>query len=261
MKHLIKPPTHVLRNKCIEAIVDKLLPGRFLEIGSGVGEETKIFLRRAFYGVCCEVCEESRTALAGNLSEYKDKIKIVGDCDSLAPGTFDYLIIFDVLEHIEADADTLKYWTSFLKAGGILLIAVPAHMNALGKSDELMGHFRRYEKNGLFEIMTKSGYQSIKILSYGFPLINFTLKAINIIYKLAPKTINEYKDIPSERKTMLSGAKSPDIISRFSFLFNDFMLFPFILMQKMFLGLDWGVAYVAYGKKTENDRRLSHTKQ
>lgn len=261
MKHLTKPPTHVLRNKCIEAIVDKLPPGRFLEIGSGVGEETKIFLRRAFYGVCCEVCQESRTALADNLNKYKDMIEIVGECNSLAPGTFDYLIIFDVLEHIEADTDTLKYWTSFLKSGGMLLIAVPAHMNAFGKSDELMGHFRRYEKNGLFEIMTKSGYQYIKILCYGFPLINFTLKIINIIYKLAPKAISEYKNVPSEQKTMLSGVKSPDIISRFAFLFNDFMLSPFILMQKIFFNLDWGVAYVAFGKKTENDRQSPYIKQ
>lgn len=249
MNNMIKPPTHILRNSCIEAFAKKLLPGRFLEIGPGIGEETKIFLRRSFYGVCCDVSEKSRHILADNLKEYKDKIEIIGNCESILPGTFDYLFVFDVLEHIENDTKALKDWTSCLRKGGVILISVPAHMNWFDKSDELMGHIRRYEKEELYKIMAESGYESIRILNYGFPLINFTLKIINMIYKLSPRSFDEYKNISLEQKTMLSGFKTPNIIRKFSFLFNGFILFPFILLQKIFFNRDWGVAYVAYGKK------------
>jgi len=90
--------------------------------------------------------------------------------DALGTERFDLVCAFEVLEHIEDDATTLKEWSVRLRAGGWLLLSVPAHQRRYGPADELAGHFRRYDPEVLTALLTSCGFTDIEIRQYGFPL-------------------------------------------------------------------------------------------
>lgn len=246
-----KLPTHILRDACFESLIKSWKPGTFLEIGPGFGHTTKIFLRKGFHGTCYDISKESREILSVNLKEYYSRFTIIGDLSAIKKRSYDYLFIFDVIEHIEDDARMLQEFTEYLKEGGILLISVPAHKKAFCRSDELVGHYRRYEKDDFCNLIERCGYFGIKIFNYGFPLVNWTLWGINFLYRfLSNKVDSEYVQLSLPERTKNSGVKNPHIAYALSVFFNRFTLLPFIFLQKLFLNQDWGVAYIAYAKKT-----------
>jgi SAM-dependent methyltransferase len=80
-------------------------------------------------------------------------------------GPFDLICLFDVLEHIDADAASLKALTSRLAPGGILLLSVPALQFLWSDHDVLHHHKRRYSRKSLLEVLRASGL-SVAYISY-----------------------------------------------------------------------------------------------
>jgi SAM-dependent methyltransferase/glycosyltransferase involved in cell wall biosynthesis len=89
---------------------------------------------------------------------------------ALGDERFDMVCAFEVLEHIEDDATTLKEWATRLRPGGWLLLSVPAHQRRYAKADEMAGHFRRYDPAAMTALLTRCGFTDIQIRQYGFPL-------------------------------------------------------------------------------------------
>lgn len=250
MREFKRLPTHILRDDCFEFFAKDWKPGHFLEIGPGSGHTTKIFLRRGFQGTCFDISKESRDTLALNLKEYAPRLKIIDDLSLVEMKSFDYLFIFDVIEHLEDDLRMLREFTEYLKQNGVILISAPAHKREFGKSDELMGHFRRYEKNEFCQLLERSGYGEIEILNYGFPLINMTLRVINLLFRFSKgEQEHDYGRMSLSERTQKSGVKNPDIANRLAFLFNRFTVLPFIFLQRLFFKKDYGIAYIAYARK------------
>lgn len=100
-----------------------------------------------------------------HLSDHGLAIRVVERLDELKQESFDHLFAFEVLEHIENDADALAEWTRYLQAEGKLLVSVPAHQRKYGKSDELVGHVRRYEKSQLHSLLEGAGFTDIHIVN------------------------------------------------------------------------------------------------
>lgn len=75
--------------------------------------------------------------------------------------TFDIIVILDVLEHIENDADALQALFPRLKQGGWLLVTVPAFNCLWSKHDEIHHHKRRYTVKGLQIIVSAAGYKPV----------------------------------------------------------------------------------------------------
>jgi SAM-dependent methyltransferase len=90
--------------------------------------------------------------------------------DALGDERFDLVCAFEVLEHIEDDATTLKEWATRLRPGGWLLLSVPAHQRRYARADEMAGHFRRYDPAVMTALLTRCGFTDIQIRQYGFPL-------------------------------------------------------------------------------------------
>ncbi len=88
----------------------------------------------------------------------------------LGDSQFDLVCAFEVLEHIEDDAAALKEWAGLLRAGGWLMLSVPAHQRRYGPADELVGHFRRYDPDAMATLLASSGFTQIQLRQYGFPL-------------------------------------------------------------------------------------------
>jgi SAM-dependent methyltransferase len=87
-----------------------------------------------------------------------------------ADRTFDVVGAFEVLEHQPDDRAALTSWIRWVRPGGHLLLSVPAHPDRFGAADRYVGHFRRYSRTGLFDVLRSAGFDDIRIVTYGFPL-------------------------------------------------------------------------------------------
>ena len=164
----VQTPKFILRGSCVRTAVRNWVPGSFLEMGTGTGEMTKLFLAVGFEGVCYDIGPENRELLRDNLRSHDASVRIIDDVGDLPRETFDYLFAFEVLEHIEKDLDVLRQWSSFLRRGGKVLISVPAHQRKFDADDEAVGHYRRYEKESLRGLLENAGFENIQLFNQDF---------------------------------------------------------------------------------------------
>lgn len=76
----------------------------------------------------------------------------------------------DVLEHLEDDRAALESMRSASAPGALLAITVPAHAWLFSDWDVQNGHRRRYDKCGLFDVVTAAGWW-VEELSYFFSFL------------------------------------------------------------------------------------------
>ena len=81
--------------------------------------------------------------------------------------SFDLVLALDVIEHVDDDIHALTECRRILKAGGLLIVTVPAFMVLWSPWDEALGHRRRYTASGLAKASQQAGL-SVKKLTYMF---------------------------------------------------------------------------------------------
>jgi SAM-dependent methyltransferase len=79
-----------------------------------------------------------------------------------AGGRFDSIVYVNVLEHIEDDAAELGRAREALNPGGHVLVFVPALPWLYSELDRQVGHFRRYWKGPLLDLVRESGLEIVK---------------------------------------------------------------------------------------------------
>ncbi|WP_284320909.1 class I SAM-dependent methyltransferase [Dyella acidisoli] len=220
-------------------------PGRFIEMGAGTGHMTRIFLERGFFGASHDLGRDSRQMMRENLSFAQERMVVVDRLSELADESFDYLFAFEVLEHIEKDREVMREWIRYLKPGGRVLISVPAHQRKFGRSDELVGHVRRYEKGELRTLLMSAGVADIHIVNYGFPVTEFTRRLSNRLIK----NDQSYDDMTPEQRSVRSAQTKPAIINKALSLISGDLFVPFCFVQRWFYQYDLGDGYVASGIK------------
>ena len=92
---------------------------------------------------------------------------------------FDYIIMMDVLEHIEDDKGYLKDILRRLKKDGTVFITVPAFMSLYSLHDEELKHFRRYNHRQLREVTVSAGLVEKRWSYFYFSLIPLRLLTKN----------------------------------------------------------------------------------
>jgi SAM-dependent methyltransferase len=100
---------------------------------------------------------------------------------------FDAVGAFDVLEHIEHDADALAEMRRALKPGGVVLLTVPQHPWLWSRVDEIDYHKRRYRSTELADRLRSTGYSVLFDTSFMF----FLLPAM-LVQRLAADRGREY---------------------------------------------------------------------
>ncbi|HUY46286.1 MAG TPA: class I SAM-dependent methyltransferase [Streptosporangiaceae bacterium] len=166
-------------------VVQRMLPAGVtdvLEVGCGQGSlGVRLAQRYNYLGVepdqeSCSVAQR-RMSAAGT-----GEIRNVA-AEALGEERFDLVCAFEVLEHIEDDAAALKEWAARLRAGGWLLLSVPAHQRRYGARDEFVGHFRRYDPPAMVALLASCGFTDIEVRQYGLPL-GYLLEGVrNVIGK------------------------------------------------------------------------------
>lgn len=83
--------------------------------------------------------------------------------------SYDIIVCIDVLEHIEDDLQMIKRLSQMLKPEGLLCVSVPALQGLFGYHDEMLGHYRRYDKHSLTRKLSQE-FQVKKCRYFGFSL-------------------------------------------------------------------------------------------
>jgi SAM-dependent methyltransferase len=83
----------------------------------------------------------------------------------LAEQKFDYVLCFDVIEHLSDDIAALKNIREIMSVTSTknLFIRVPALPLIFGKNDEAIGHYRRYTKKSLRSALAAAGFDVRRI--------------------------------------------------------------------------------------------------
>jgi SAM-dependent methyltransferase len=152
--------------------VERMLPAGVTdvaEIGCGRGAfGARLAQRYSYLGV--EPDRESWAVAKARIDGLgRGEVRNVSS-SALSGQRFDLVCAFEVLEHIENDADALSEWARLLRPGGWLLLSVPAHQRRFGPWDELVGHFRRYDERMITRLLDNAGFTDITVRLYGFPL-------------------------------------------------------------------------------------------
>ena len=142
------------RNWNLYNLIAGLIKGnKVIDIGCGAGE----FL---------SVLKEQGKSVAGvepsnGMRELAKKInpEIPISAELRVGESADTVVMLDVLEHVEDDAKQVRQVFSTLNSGGEFVLVVPAYQFLYGERDEKMGHYRRYSKKILNEVLTINGFE------------------------------------------------------------------------------------------------------
>lgn len=75
---------------------------------------------------------------------------------------FDFVVVWDVMEHVPDDREAFAEVSRMLKPGGYFLLSVPLGKRYFGPWDKAVGHLRRYEVEELDTILKGNGFQLVK---------------------------------------------------------------------------------------------------
>jgi SAM-dependent methyltransferase len=186
----------VARREILETVISKLpLPAvaKILDAGCGTGGNLYMLSRYgSVYGV-----EMDGTARDFATARQIGTIASGSLPDNLpfTEKSFDLVVIFDVLEHLDDDVESLRTLRSQLKPGGFLLVTVPAYRFLWSRHDEIHHHRRRYTARELRKTIENTGYNISKLTYFNMWLLPFMI-ASRIAQKLTSGSVAEGREVP-----------------------------------------------------------------
>lgn len=144
--------------------------GKTLEIGSGIGNISALFLK-----------DDRQLVLSDLRHTYIEKLKhqfagltrprgvyrldlVLPDFDTAYAehlGAYDTVFALNVIEHIEDDVLALSNIYKMLKPGGKVVILVPSYQWLFNSFDVALGHYRRYTTTMMSERQVKAGFKVV----------------------------------------------------------------------------------------------------
>ena len=179
------------RQELIKSLLIDENPKNVLDVGCGTGE-TLSFLKTIFpqarlVGVDVSGQAVKYTKHRGHGAKIADALHL-----PFADGSFDTVLLLDVIEHIKDDAKVVKEAKRVLKPGGTIIITVPALQIIWSAHDVNQGHFRRYTRHRLCSLAQKNKLK-IRFLSYFNFFLSPAIIPIRLMSRLSPlKRLGEY---------------------------------------------------------------------
>ena len=212
---------------------------RILEVGAGEGG-LGAWLAAGLDYVGVEPDEASRTVAIRRLRAV-GRGEMLPSLDTTDSKGYDTVCAFEVLEHIQDDGAVLRSWREKLAPRGHLLISVPAHSARFGLSDCYVGHFRRYDRRTLQDLLEAAGFEIVQWHSYGAGLGHALDGLRNVLLKRRSSTSTVAEG------TALSGRLFQPRSAARVFI-NYAVALPFRALQRPFLSTDVGIGYVVLAR-------------
>ena len=153
-------------NRWLHERFEHYLGSRILEVGSGVGNQTRFFVDDREQVIASDIEPHYVRELVGRFGDKKNvRIASYGfplsasDVDELQSSKVDTIVCMNVLEHIEDDRTTLSDFARVLPSGGHLVLLVPSMKALYGTLDKHLNHFRRYSMDELRSAVTAAGFE------------------------------------------------------------------------------------------------------
>lgn len=151
-----------------------------LEVGAGTGNLSQYFVKyKPLY------LTDVDSGLANHLKKrftkekfvYNDVLDISKVPQKKYQSFFSSIYAVNVLEHIKDDGKALKNIHKMLKAGGKVILLVPAKKLAYTQLDKELGHYRRYEKQELINKLQEAAFSIEKIYYFNIVgIVSWTVR-------------------------------------------------------------------------------------
>lgn len=241
------PPLSVhawLRYEAIRRLLPQAGVRTVLEIGVGQGS-LGVMLAARFDYTGIELDEEAfSTARARFERTGVDPLRLLhGGLDQVADRTFDLVCAFEVLEHFKDDRAALAEWRRHVVPGGAILLSVPAGPARFSSADVKAGHYRRYDRQAIMDVLGSAGFAEVRVLNYGVPA-GYVLEAARNL--LARGELR--KSLTPEQRTLSSGRwlQPPEAAASIT----RAIALPLVAIQRPFMGSDRGTGLVALATRT-----------
>ena len=139
-------------------------PGaRILEAGCGPGGNLSMLA--AFGEVTGFEPNEGARRIAEQRTGFPVRGGTLPDDDLFPPASFDLVVAFDVIEHIDDDAGAVRSLARLLRPGATFMMTVPAYAWLWSEHDEHHHHKRRYTRAPVRQLVEGAGL-SVEKLSH-----------------------------------------------------------------------------------------------
>jgi SAM-dependent methyltransferase len=146
--------------------------GSVVEVGAGIGTFTERILTANISDVLLIEPDLRGADILDARFGGDPRVRIARETLPEAPtlaaalSTFDFALCQNVLEHVEDDAAAVAAMAGALKPGGRLGLLVPAHPRLYGSLDRAFGHYRRYDRQRLRQIVEQAGLHVRALYSF-----------------------------------------------------------------------------------------------
>jgi len=145
---------------------------QLLNVGCGAGLFNELAHTAGFKVEACEP-DPAAHAVAAAAAPKDVTVHLGGIFDApITPGA-DLIVMHDVLEHIEDDAAAVTRMAELLAPDGRVVISVPAIQKLFGLHDEMLGHYRRYDRRSLTRVLERE-FNVERTRYFGFAFIPVT---------------------------------------------------------------------------------------
>jgi cyclopropane fatty-acyl-phospholipid synthase-like methyltransferase len=234
------PPGTVLQLMYLRERLQQLQPGRFIEVGPGAGEITRLLLELGWSGESFDLDPLTIAALQQRFAAEVTGGRYQAVCQdvlSLPEGArqVDLVISCMVMEHMD-DASEPRFMrkaASLLRPGGRMIGLVPASPGHWGIEDDIAGHCRRYTREALQGLADATGWQVEHLSGLTYPVSNMLLPLSN---HLVRRSEDHKLRLSALERTQLSGRRSVKyktyLPSFLGLLSNRYTLAPLHWLQK-----------------------------
>lgn len=149
------------RRDIIRAVMGRIveLPTRAKILEAGCGTGGNLQMLSEFGEVDAFEFDETARGIAMGKSGQAIPFGALPEAIPFASKSYDLIGVFDVLEHVEDDAGSLRALAEHLSEDGVIFVTVPAFQWLWSKHDVSHHHFRRYSRASLRETARKAGLE------------------------------------------------------------------------------------------------------
>ena len=164
---------------------------QFVDFGAGIGTFAIALAAHQKKILCIEPCEQQRAVIS------KQGLSCITSIDEAPDNSLPYVYSLNVLEHIQDDLLTIQTIFRKLRPGGTILIYVPAFNCLFSTFDQQVGHYRRYRRRQMIDLLNAAGFKVITA-KYADSL-GFIITGLFKLLRISPEHINEKSIILYDR--------------------------------------------------------------